>query len=1110
MELQFRQLRTLVHKNLLLLTSARTALWGTIVTALVLPIVLSAFLTVVVRAFLPNANYGIGAAYPIRSLSDAMGLKPGPLVLLNNASSVNGDIDNIISTISTAPRNAGREVIVASSDDELRVTCRSNFRGVSKCFAAVVFQSSPTEGPGGVWNYTLRAGAALGSNPDVDKDNNDLQIYILPLQHTIDSAISNLNLPSNSKALSNNVQASIFTSKTEERRRRDQTRALINANINAIAVVWLITLLSPAFNLVSLMAKERETGMSDLIESVMPNQRRWEPQAIRLASLHLSFDIVYIFSWIFVGAIFRVGYFKYTSHAVTIIGFVLGGLAFVSFSVIGGSFFKRAQLSGIIVIGVAILLGVAAQLTAKSLSDAAMAITSLIFAPMALVNFIVFCCHWEYESLAVNLVKRAPNSHSSLPGIVFIIFFILQIFMYPLLGSLVERWLYGTAAGRKGRDISKHSDADVPPVVVTHLSKIYKHSLLWNTILKLFGKSTEPVYAVEDLSLSALKGQIMVLVGANGCGKTTTLNAIAGLHNMTSGNITVDGSGGIGICPQKNVLWNPLTVRQHAIIFNRLKTVSKDNLSNDLDMLYKSCALGHKVKSPSKTLSGGQKRKLQLLMMLTGGSQVCCVDEASGGLDPLSRRMIWDILLAERGRRTVILTTHFLDEAEFLADKMVIMSKGVVGAEGSVSELKSKLGNGYRVQIRTPKHNDSDDGVAENEDFDEGETFENPSQALTHVKGLESHGITNYQIAGPTIEEVFMKLAADPDSEYQDYTPEAHSAISRGGPGSRETAPNRKRVGAFKQVWILFLKRLTVWRRNPFPLLFTFILPIVAAGLLIRFIKNVENPGCSIAQQFSISDIQSLSTSRSIQLVFGPTSAVNADAIALVSGLIPNTSSTNGQGNTTSSLLDKVHIVNSLDEFNSYIRQNFSSINPGGVFLGDSSSPPTFSSQSDYRGVNIFTGIFVQNLLDVLLTNTKIITQYAPFDITFPSGTGDTLQFLVYLGLVYGAFPAFFTLYPTQERVRNVRAMEYSNGVRPLPLWTAYTLFDWFNTIISSVIITVIFAAATGAAWYNLGYMFLVLILYTLASILLGYMISKVAKSHFSAFAFSAGGQWYV
>jgi hypothetical protein len=105
------------------------------------------------------------------------------------------------------------------------------------------------------------------------------------------------------------------------------------------------------------------------------------------------------------------------------------------------------------------------------------------------------------------------------------------------------------------------------------------------------------------------------------------------------------------------------------------------------------------------------------------------------------------------------------------------------------------------------------------------------------------------------------------------------------------------------------------------------------------------------------------------------------------------------------------------------------------------------------------------------------------------------------------AYPAFFALYPTMERLRKIRALEYSNGVRSFPLWLAYLSFDWINTLMVSVFITIIIAAAANDAWWHLPYLFVVLFLYGLASVLWSYMISLWARSPLSAFAIAAGVQ---
>ena len=109
------------------------------------------------------------------------------------------------------------------------------------------------------------------------------------------------------------------------------------------------------------------------------------------------------------------------------------------------------------------------------------------------------------------------------------------------------------------------------------------------------------------------------------------------LNTVTSGTVAVDGFGGLGICPQRNVLWDNLTAFEHVQIFNRLKSTGTPSTKIEIHELIAACDLDRKVDAQSRTLSGGQKRKLQLSMMFTGGSRVCCVDECSSGVDALAR-----------------------------------------------------------------------------------------------------------------------------------------------------------------------------------------------------------------------------------------------------------------------------------------------------------------------------------------------------------------------------------------------------------------------------------------------------------------------------------------
>jgi len=627
---------------------------------------------------------------------------------------------------------------------------------------------------------------------------------------------------------------------------------------------------------------------------------------------------------------------------------------------------------------------------------------------------------------------------------------------------------------------------------------------------------------VNDLTLTARKGQIMVLLGANGSGKSTTLDAIAGLNTVTSGSISVDTRGGLGYAPQKNVLWNELTVEEHVEVFNKLKAIDKLDTKEEMHDLIKACDMDRKVKAKAKTLSGGQKRKLQLAMMFTGGSRVCCVDEVSSGLDPLSRRKIWDILLAERGARTIIFTTHFLDEADLLSDHIAILSKGTLRAEGSAAELKSTLGGGYRVHLYAVPGNPDPpviEGVSRKQLYEQTVySVPDSAAAATVIKRLEAEGIDDYQVSGPTIEDVFLKLAEEAKSPNES---DVNLSTARTGDTSTTgmslfkddkasgmeecehkglTLITGRRIGFGRQAWVLFGKRLTILRRNYLPYTAAFLFPIIAAGLVTLFLKGFNGAGCTIADQIflSLTNIESFLSQQKIDIVVGPSDRLNPEAFSLFESLVPNGIS--GGSINTSYLLQSIHTVDTLDEFNNYINQNYGNVTPGGFFLSD---PPVFA----YKGNGgIESAIFTQNAMDMLLTNMSITTQYSFFNVPWAPNTGKTLQLTVYFGLAMACYPAFFALYPTVERLRNVRALQYSNGVRALPLWLAYLTFDAIIGIVASAIAIIIFAVAS-SVWYHIGYLFVVFLVYALSSILLSYVVSMFAKSQLAAFALAAAYQ---
>lgn len=650
-----RQVWTLCEKTLTIVFMRH---WlGTFTRAFAAPVIFMFFIAYAKNFFVPPSDFGIGSPTQVRSLSDALGASAGGrnLVAIVDNGYTSGDIASVINTIREPITAAGKTFNVVSSEDDLLTLCPSSIRGVSPCFGAVVFHSSPTQG-GTIWNYTIRADGSFGTNIYVNSGSNDAEIYVLPLQHAIDSAIASLS----GTQLPDNVRQYPFTTQNNAERNRNIIRLYMGSLINILGLAYFIGVVGICYQLTGQMATERELGMSQLIESMMPNRQRWMPQAARLLSLHISFDILYLPSWIVMAII--VSRLNYTeSHIGISIGyFILSGLALSSWSIAFAALFRKAQLSGITVVIVSIIMAIIVQVGPK-LSTAAAYVVTLLFPPINFTLWIIYMAYWQRRYLPADLSLPPPRAPWRVPGYYFYIACVIQILVYPIIGALIERALYGTAT--KSRQL-RYTETENPETVkIANLSKHYPPGWWSRNVMSRFSKSpAQTVYAVNNVSLSVIKGQIMVLLGANGSGKSTTLDTLAGMQKPTSGTIEMDAAGGIGLCPQKNVLWNELTVYEHVKIFNRLKSTGKLDSKAEINALISGCDLDQKVNARSQTLSGGQKRKCQLAMMLTGGSKVCMLDEVSSGLDPLSRRKIWDIILAERGKRSMILTTHFMDE----------------------------------------------------------------------------------------------------------------------------------------------------------------------------------------------------------------------------------------------------------------------------------------------------------------------------------------------------------------------------------------------------------------------------------------------------------------
>lgn len=280
--------------------------------------------------------------------------------------------------------------------------------------------------------------------------------------------------------------------------------------------------------------------------------------------------------------------------------------------------------------------------------------------------------------------------------------------------------------------------------------------------------------AVRGVSFNVQEGEVFGLLGPNGAGKTTTVEILEGLRDPDSGLVSVCGldpqrdsvalKHEIGAALQSTSLPDKLRVMEALRLF-----ASFYKRRRDPEELLKRFGLGEKRNAFYSQLSGGQKQRLALAMALVNDPKVLFFDEPTSGLDPQVRREIYDIIEElRREKKTILLTTHYIEEAERLCDRVAIVDHGKVIALGSPAELKSRSAGTTRIDVTLARpvsdgDLDSLEGVTEFRALEGRYTFHSsrpPATIVSLVKHLEasSNELVSLEIATPSLEDVFIEL----------------------------------------------------------------------------------------------------------------------------------------------------------------------------------------------------------------------------------------------------------------------------------------------------------------------------------------------------------------
>ena len=215
-------------------------------------------------------------------------------------------------------------------------------------------------------------------------------------------------------------------------------------------------------------------------------------------------------------------------------------------------------------------------------------------------------------------------------------------------------------------------------------------------------KRYKDTVAVDNLSLTVNTGELFSLLGVNGAGKTTTIKMLSGLTDITDGDAFLMGKSVknekgevkkiISLAPQETAVASGLTVKENLELICGIYSFTKSRKESKIKELTALLGLDSVINKKAGKLSGGYKRRLSIAMSLISEPEILFLDEPTLGLDVIARSDLWDIIRSLKGKITIILTTHYMEEAEALSDRIAIMKDGCLLVSGTVQELKSKAG----------------------------------------------------------------------------------------------------------------------------------------------------------------------------------------------------------------------------------------------------------------------------------------------------------------------------------------------------------------------------------------------------------------------------------
>ncbi|NWU57048.1 ABCAA protein, partial [Dromas ardeola] len=612
---------------------------------------------------------------------------------------------------------------------------------------------------------------------------------------------------------------------------------------------------------------------------------------------------------------------------------------------------------------------------------------------------------------------------------------------------------------------------DVEPVPQEFMGK---EAIRLNNVKKAYKKKDKKTEALRGLSLNIYEGQITALLGHSGAGKTTLLNVLSGLTLPSEGSATIynyklSETGDrekiremIGICPQFNIQFEVLTVKENLKTFAEIKGIKSKEVEREVQNLLELLDISGIQDTHAEKLSGGQKRKLSIGIAMLGNPQVLFLDEPTAGLDPLSRHQVWTLLKEHRAGRVILFSTQFMDEADILADRKAFISHGRLKCVGSSLFLKKKWGIGYHLRIHVSESCDLENVTALVKRYIPNVIFSGHSQYELRYKlplenvnkfpdlfsGLDScsdQGIINYGVSMTTLEDVFLRLEEEATVDQEDEHVFGEEWAEAGPRCPDETDPGslllsdtgkaavgglalwRQQVSAMAWVHLLKLKSSVKNLWSILLLYVVFLLPLVLQLSLVAAWQSVSLWELSPARYFSPLGKRARSETTSL-LVHNTTGAGIEDFIHTLESQ------------------DLAVEITSEENITEELKHN-GAIKVVFILFSCSLKSYRFTVLCHVEAVNCFpvlVNVISNALLRALNSTVHIrIWNHPFFSVNNPRFWDYFVSFyLIYMLLLFPGFPPHFAMGYMQDYKVRARAQLRISGLFPSAYWCGQALVD--------------------------------------------------------------------